>query len=148
MTETMTAPEKPLFVDLDIDIAAPAETVFDSLLEQLGPGLRKQEEPLNMKLEARPGGRWFRDLGDNEGHLWGHVQVIKRPTLLELCGPMFMSYAAVSHVQFRLAPAGQGKTKLTLRHTAIGLIPDDHRKGVSTGWTSILERVRTHAEKR
>ena len=147
MTETMTAPEKPLFVDLDIDIAAPAETVFTSLLEQLGPGLRKQEEPLNMKLEARPGGRWFRDLGDNEGHLWGHVQVIKRPTLLELCGPMFMSYAAVSHVQFRLAPAGQGKTKLTLRHTAIGLIADDHRKGVTTGWTAILEQVRKHAER-
>ena len=25
-----------------------------------------------MKLEAWPGGRWFRDLGDGNGHLWGH----------------------------------------------------------------------------
>ncbi|HEX3702577.1 MAG TPA: hypothetical protein VHU82_04550 [Vicinamibacterales bacterium] len=35
-------------------------------------------------LEAWPGGRWFRDLGDNTGHLWGHVQAIKPPTLPEI----------------------------------------------------------------
>jgi uncharacterized protein YndB with AHSA1/START domain len=147
MPETATA-DKPLFVDLDVDIAAPIEHVFDSLLEELGPRFKTpQNESLNMKLEARPGGRWFRDLGNDQGHFWGNVQVIKRPALLELTGPLFMSYAAVSHLQFKLAPAGEGKTKLTLRHTAIGLIPDDHRKGVATGWTTILERVRTHAER-
>jgi hypothetical protein len=26
----------------------------------------------------------MRDLGDGNGHLWGHVQAIKRPTLLEI----------------------------------------------------------------
>ena len=143
-----TPSDKPLFVDADVDIAAPVERVFDSLLEQLGPGFTTpNNESLNMKLEARPGGRWFRDLGNDQGHYWGQVQVIKRPTLLEFTGPMFMSFAALSHLQFKLAPAGEGKTKLTLRHTAIGLIPDDHRKGVTTGWTAILERVRTHAER-
>ena len=147
MAESSTS-DKPLFVDLDVDIAAPAERVFDSLLAELGPEFRTpQNELMNMKLEARPGGRWFRDLGNEQGHYWGQVQVIKRPTLLELTGPLFMSYAAVSHLQFKLAPAGEGKTKLTLRHTAIGLIPDDHRKGVSTGWNSILERVRQNAER-
>ena len=147
MAETTTS-DKPLFVDLDVDIAAPAERVFESLLEELGPGFRGPDnKSLNMKLEAKPGGLWFRDLGDDQGHFWGHVQVIKRPKLLELAGPMFMSFAAISHLQFKLAPAGEGKTKLTLRHTAIGLIPDDHRKGVSTGWTSILEGVRKHAER-
>ena len=44
-----------------------------------------------MTLEPRPGGRWFRDLGDDNGHFWGHVQAIKRPTLLEITGPLFMS---------------------------------------------------------
>ena len=47
-----------------------------------------------MVIEPWPGGRWYRDLGNNAGHLWGHVQVIKPPTLLELCGPMFMSFPA------------------------------------------------------
>jgi len=26
---------------------------------------------------ALAGGRWFRDIGNNAGHLWGHVQVIR-----------------------------------------------------------------------
>ena len=56
-----------------------------------------------MKLEAWPGGRWYRDLGDNNGHFWGHVQAIKRPTLLEITGPLFMSYAAMNNLQYRLS---------------------------------------------
>ena len=27
----------------------------------------------------------------DNGHFWGHVQAIKRPTLLEITGPLFMS---------------------------------------------------------
>ncbi len=45
-----------------------------------------------MKIEPWPGGRWYRDLGDNNGHFWGHVQAIKRPTLLEITGPLLASY--------------------------------------------------------
>ena len=70
-----------------------------------------------MKLEAWPGGRWYRDLGDNNGHLWGHVQAIKRPTLLEISGPLMMSFAASSNVQYRLKDV-DGGTLITLRHTA------------------------------
>ncbi len=85
-----------------------------------------------LKLEAWPGGRYFRDLGDNTGHLWGHVQVIKPPTLLEITGPMFMSYAVTSHVQYRLTEQGRG-TKLVLTHRAFGEIDPEHRKGVHSG---------------
>ena len=53
-------------------------------------------KPMPMKIEPWPGGRWYRDLGDDNGHLWGHVQAIKRPTLLEITGPLFMSYPASS----------------------------------------------------
>src|SRR6202040_911749 len=49
-----------------------------------------EAKPMPMKLEAWPGGRWYRDLGDNNGHFWGVVQAIKRPTLLEITGPLFM----------------------------------------------------------
>ena len=50
-----------------------------------------------MKIEAWPGGRWFRALGNNTGHLWDHVQSIKPPKLLEIHGPLFMSTPAISH---------------------------------------------------
>ena len=74
-----------------------------------------------MKLEAWVGGRWFRDLGDNAGHLWGHVQVIKPPKLLEIVGPMMMSFPVASHVQYRLTEQPGGTLlKLTdSNHPAI-----------------------------
>jgi hypothetical protein len=40
-----------------------------------------------------------------------------------------------------------GGTLLSFRHTAMGLIPDEHRAGLETGWTPLLDRVRRSAEK-
>ncbi len=127
-------------------IAAPIEVVFETLLEQLGPlNETGPGSPLPMKLEAWPGGRWYRDLGQDTGHLWGHVQVIKPPTLLEISGPLFMSYPVVSHVQYRLKSEG-GRTRLALVHRAIGQITPAHRDGVGQGWAYILGKVRERAE--
>ena len=129
------------------DIAAPIEVVFGTLLEQIGPlNETGPGSPLPMKLEPWPGGRWYRDLGNNTGHLWGHVQVIKPPTLLENYGPLFMSYPAVSHVQYRLTAEGS-MTRLTLTHRAIGQISPTHRDGVGQGWAQILTRIRERAER-
>ena len=137
-----------LEITKDEEIAAPIEMVFETLLEQLGPlDETGPGSPLPMTLEAWPGGRWYRDLGDNTGHLWGHVQVIKPPALLEICGPLFMSYPAISHVQFRLTAEG-GATRLKFAHRAVGQITPDHREGVSKGWSHILTKVREGAERR
>jgi hypothetical protein len=73
------------------------------------------------------------------------VQAIKRPTLLEFTGPMFMSYPVSSNVQYRLNET-EGGTMIKFHHTALGLILDDHRKGVTGGWGTINERVRKAAE--
>jgi hypothetical protein len=73
------------------------------------------------------------------------VQAIKRPTLLEISGPLFMSYPVASNVQYRLSEV-DGGTLIKFHHTALGLIIDEHRKGVTTGWGSIHERVRKAAE--
>jgi hypothetical protein len=100
-----------------------------------------------MKIEPWPGGRWYRDLGNNSGHLWGHVQVIKPPMLLELCGPMMMSYPANNHVQYRLKAEGGG-TRLSIIHRALGLIPPEHRDGFPDGWEHGLKRIRDLAERR
>jgi uncharacterized protein YndB with AHSA1/START domain len=135
-----------LNINEEIKVHAPLETTFAALLEQLGP---KSEGPdgtsMSMKIEAWPGGRWYRDLGGENGHFWGHVQAIKRPTLLEITGPLFMSYAVVSNVQYRLSEV-EGGTLIKFHHTALGLIPDDHRQGVGTGWAHIHERVKKQAE--
>jgi len=98
-----------------------------------------------MKIEAWPGGRWYRDLGDGNGHFWGNVQAIKRPTLLEICGPLFMSYPVVSNLQYRLSEV-DGGTLIKFRHTALGMIEDQHRLGVSKGWSDMHANLRKRAE--
>lgn len=131
-------------------IAAPIGVVFEAILEQMGPSNETPEgTPLPMKLEAWPGGRWLRDLGENTGHYWGTVQSIKPPVLLEIHGPLFMSGPAISNVMYRLEEEG-GETRLKFSHRAIGFIPTQLMDGVNVnrGWSSLLTRVRTASEKK
>jgi hypothetical protein len=135
-----------LSITQEILVHASLEKTFASLLDQLGPANEGiNNAPMPMTLEARPGGRWFRDLGDDNGHFWGVVQAIKRPTLLEISGPLFMSAPVVSNVQYRLKEAPDG-TLITLVHSAFGLVPEAYREGTAHGWTSILNRVKKEAE--
>ena len=128
-------------------IQAPVEIVWESLLEEMGPdGELPDGTKFPRVLEAWPGGRWYRDQGKNTGNLWGHVQVIKPPTLLEICGPMFMSYPVASHLQYRLKAEGERATKLALVHQAIGLLDPQHMEGVNKGWEFINQHVRRIAE--
>jgi hypothetical protein len=135
-----------LHVTLETHIEAPLEIAFAAVLAEIGPECSQPDgAPMPFKLEAWPGGRWYRDLGGNTGHLWGHVQVIKPPKLIELCGPLFMSYPAQNFVQYRLTADGDG-TRLTMTHRAIGLIPAETAEAVSTGWTHMLNRMKEIAE--
>src|ERR1700738_2909151 len=135
-----------LNITQEIHVQAPLDVTFATLLEQLGPFSETMEgNSMNMKIEAWPGGRWYRDLGDGNGHFWGHVQAIKRPTLLEITGPLFMSYPVVSNVQYRLSEVAGG-TLIKFHHTALGLIQEDHREGVGKGWGHINARTKARAE--
>jgi uncharacterized protein YndB with AHSA1/START domain len=131
----------------EIEIAAPIEIAFEAMLEEMGPGGEMPGgKPFPMVIEQWPGGRWYRDLGDNAGHLWGHVQVIKPPTLLEIVGPMFMSYPAVGWVQYRVIE-NAGVCNLTLTHRVFGEMEPQHREGVQKGWGMMLDRIKARATK-
>ena len=147
MTSTAPVVENlTLNITHEIYVRASLEATFDALLEQMGPANETPDgKRLPMVIEARPGGRWFRDLGDDNGHFWGHVQAIKRPTLLEITGPLFLSSAVISNVQYRLVER-DGGTLITFRHSALGFMPDEYREGLSRGWTPLLERIRNCAE--
>ena len=135
-----------LMITREIHVKASLERTFAAILDQIGPENDTPEgAKMPMKIEPWPGGRWYRDLGDNNGHFWGHVQAIKRPTLLEFTGPLFMSYGAVSNVQYRLSEE-EGGTLIRFHHKAFGVIQDDHRQGVNKGWSHILSRIRERAE--
>ena len=76
-------------IEQTLDIKAAPEKVFEGLIKHLCDMEGEPGKPrLKLKLERKPGGRWFRDLGSDSGHLWGFVQSIKPPTLLEIFGPL------------------------------------------------------------
>ena len=135
-----------LTINQEIHVHAPLDTTFAVLLEQLGPGNETPDgKSLNMKIEPWPGGRWYRDLGDGNGHFWANVQAIKRPTLLEFSGPLFASFPMVSNVQYRLSEV-DGGTLIAFKHTALGFVPEGQKAGMNKGWTAMLDRVRRQAE--
>ena len=58
-----------LNVTQEIHVKASLEATFAALLEELGPASSHPDgTPMLMKLEAWPGGRWYRDLGDGNGN--------------------------------------------------------------------------------
>ncbi len=135
-----------LNIQQEIRVRASLEATFAALLEQLGPSSEMIDgTPMRMKLEAWPGGRWFRDLGDGNGHYWATVQAIKRPTLIEFSGPLMMSYPVMNNVQYRLSEQ-DGETLIKFCHAGFGLIQEDHKKGVVKGWSHIHEQIRLRAE--
>lgn len=153
MTTTAATPGiHTLDIRKELMIAAPVELTFAAILDEMGSGNRMPDgTPYPMTIEPWVGGRWFRDLGETGGHkyghLWGHVQVIKAPTLLELIGPMPMSYPAMNFVQYRLTTEGSS-TKMAFVHQAIGLLSEAHREGMPKGWEHWLGRMKQTAEKK
>jgi hypothetical protein len=141
----MTLDDLTLDISQELEIKAAPGGVYRSMIAQLGRIMGGDGKPMSLVLEEWPGGRWFRDLGNAQGHLWGFVQVIKPPTLLEITGPMMMSYPVAAHLQLRLAQIAGG-TLLTLRHRAIGMIDPKHREGVSKGWDQVLKSIKDAAE--
>ena len=142
----MKLEDMTLDVEQHIDINAPVEKAFAAALHRLGQGsTRPDGESLQLDLEARPGGRWYRDRGNGIGHLWGFVQSIKPPNLLELSGPLFMSYPATNHIEVKVEKTAGG-SRITLRHRAIGMIDPEHRKGVNGGWKHMLETMKKDCE--
>jgi uncharacterized protein YndB with AHSA1/START domain len=143
-------PVEILEVIREIEIAATIDIVWETVLENMGPLNESPDKELhNLKLEAWPGGRWYRDLGENIGHWWGAVQSIKPPALLELHGPMFMSAPAVNHVIFRLKEEN-GLTHIDFSHRAVGLIPHHLMDGVDVnrGWSNFFANVEAGVKRR
>jgi hypothetical protein len=144
---TTTAPTTETFtITEEILVRASLDDTFASLVANMGRLNQTPEgQPLPMILETHPGGRWYRDLGGDNGHLWGFVQSIKRPALLEIWGPLFVSTAATSNITYRLSETPEGSL-IKFTHTLVGPFPEDHRSRLGTGWKALHARVKAAAE--
>jgi hypothetical protein len=73
------------------------------------------------------------------------VQSIKRPSLLEIWGPLFISSGATSNLIYRLTEK-DGGTLISFKHSLVGPVPDEFRQNMEPGWEAIHARVKTQAE--
>ncbi len=131
-------------IERSIDIDATTEIIFESILDEMLALPDGKGGFLSFKLEAFPGGRWYRDLGNDAGHLWGHVQVIKPPTVLEIYGPLMISSAAISHVTYRVK-SENGKNQLVITHKLFGDFDPKIPEMVGGGWQTIVDNIRNRA---
>ena len=129
----------------EIHVRASLEATFSALLEQIGPYNEVENgKAMPMVIEPWPGGRWYRDLGNGNGHYWGTVQAIKRPTLLEICGPLFMSHPVANNLQYRLSEE-RGGTLIKFHHHGFGPIVDSDRNA-KQGWAHLHGLLVARAE--
>lgn len=131
-------------IERSVEIDATPEVIFDSILDEMLALPDGKGGALKFKLEAFPGGRWYRDLGNDAGHFWGHVQVIKPPTLLEIYGPLMISSAAISHVTYRVK-SENGVNRLVITHKLFGDFDPKIPEMVGGGWQMIVENIRATA---
>ncbi len=137
-------------IEQTIEIKAAPEKVFEGLIQRLCDMENEPGKPrMKLKLERRPGGRWYRDLGSDSGHLWGFVQSIKPPTLLEIYGPLMISNPVACHLIVRLTPTAAG-TKLVFKNEVFGPIPEEYKdgmkEGMGQGWSQLLDTLKRDVE--
>lgn len=129
-----------------LSVQASPQTVFDALVHRFSAGnTGGDNQPMPMKLELWPGGRWYRDLGGDNGHIWAHVQSIKKPNLIEFYGQLFMSFPVNNHIIIRIQEAEGGST-LDFRHTAFGIIDPAYLEGMEEGWSDYLNLIKSDCE--
>ena len=148
MTQAVKQMDQPkvLQFEQEMVVKASPEKTFEGLLKHLCDLEGEPGKPrITLKLERKPGGRWFRDLGNDSGHLWGFVQSIKPPALIEIFGPLMLSYPVSCHLMARLSPV-EGGTKVIFRNEVLGQVPDEFRDGMAEAWGQVLDATKAEVE--
>ena len=140
----------PFHIEQEVLIRAPRARVFDALTRDIGQwwAFRLTHEGSTLTLEPRVGGRFFEDLGDGQGALWGIVQHIKRPEILRLNGALgMMRDPVVSVYTYELTEAEGNATRLKLTHRVAGEPAPQAEENYRGGWGKLLGRyLKTYVE--
>lgn len=128
-------------IEQEVLIRAPRLRVFDAITRDIGQwwAFRLAEHGSQLILEPQVGGRFYEDLGDGEGALWGTVTRIKRPEILRLSGPLGMTTPVVSVYTYELSDS-DGGTLLKLSHHVVGEPSPKWEESHRRGWGQLLNR--------
>ena len=147
---------KPAGLELVLtrELKAPRERVFTAWTDVKQASLwwvPRDFTPLSCEMDVRPGGIWRRRMRSPGGDV-----ILKHGVYREIAAPERLVFTYITEnsdgtidpetlVSVNLADLGEGRTRLTLWHSAFEteMSRDDHRGG----WTGALERLADFIEK-
>ena len=120
-------------IQREIAIAAPIEIAFEAMLEEMGPGGEMPDgKPFPMVIEPWPGGRWYRDLGNNPATSGGTSRSSSRRRCSSCAGRCSCPSPPSTTCSTGFTADGEG-TRLEFTHRAMGPIPERGPGGRGTG---------------
>lgn len=145
-----TATLRDIHIEQNITIQALREDVFDAVTKEISAWWSAPyfhaSETKQLVLEAKVGGRFYEDIGDNEGMLLATVMFIKRPDELRMMGPMGMVGPVQGVILFQFEMKDDG-TLLKLSHRMVGEVSEEIETAYSGGWQELLStRLRNYVE--
>ena len=132
-------------IHAEIRIDAPSETVWRSLVEDVGAWWPHSfSDAPRISMEPWVGGR-FMEEWDEGSALYAVVTHLVTGARLTVSGAMGMQGARQYVKTYTLEPDGDGTVVRTVA-SMLGDIPPDLREGYTTGGRELLEALKQHAE--
>ena len=137
-------------IEQEIELKASPADVFLGLTQDIGewwgqPHLR--DDARDVVLDPVPGGLVKQVTRDGGGNVMFMVQTVRRARLLVLHGTMGIANMLQMVVRFELEPIKGGRTRLRLKHWAIGDLTAATRDDFMNGWKDLLDsRLRAYVE--
>lgn len=147
-TELMKKEISSFQIEQEIEIKAPVERVFQSLVNDINTWweFRLQAENSHLTLDSTVGGFFKEDWGNGQGAIWGTVLYYKENEEIRLQGLLGMTGAVNSQYGYVLENRGDS-TIVKLSHSAVGLLDPNWEEAHSQGWTLLLNNLKEQAEK-
>jgi uncharacterized protein YndB with AHSA1/START domain len=149
MSDTQTQSQTPIAFEVhaEIEIDAPLEVVWRSLVEDVGSWWPHSfRDGSRISLEPWIGGR-FMEEWEGGGALYAVVTHLVAGTLLTTSGHMGMPGARQYVKTYELEAAGERTTVRTTAST-LGDISEERRENYRRGGLELLDALKAHAEER
>ncbi len=136
-------------IEVEIRVSAPRERVFTALTTGVGRWwhlrIRQHDLSTTMVLEPHVGGRFFEDLGDGTGALWGTVLDFLPPKLLRIGGPLSMRTPVTCVFEYHLEEDGND-TIVKFQHRCFGWFEASMKEKHVAGWRQLFDALKAYAE--
>jgi uncharacterized protein YndB with AHSA1/START domain len=145
-----TNPAVAVEIEAEIEIAAPVETVWNGLVNEIGQWWDHTftDEPYGVFLEPTIGGRFYEQFDESgAGALHAHVTYIEPPKTLRISGPMGMPGARQYVKTYRLEALGD-RTRVSTVASSVGDLSEELVESYRTGGDSLLATLKRHVEQR